>query len=67
MTIKELLEMFVSKTVQGFNIWNDSTEEVVFTGYLYELPDKYKCAEVTSIDNLTESGILTINIVSKEG
>lgn len=61
-TVKEFLMNFVDPYGQQFRIWDNEIEDVVYEGYLHELPDRYADADVTSIDNVDKDGILTINI-----
>jgi hypothetical protein len=60
MTIRELIELFIDE--QEFTIYDSDYEKNVFTGYIDELPDEYEYKEVSSIDNLNGTEILTINV-----
>ena len=64
MTIRDIMEMFIDPDSQQFELWDNDKEEVVFTGYLNDLPEEFDTAEVTSIDNLEPSnnGKITLNI-----
>lgn len=63
MTVRDLIEMFIDDNCQEFSIYDNSAEEVTFTGYLEDLPEKYEYAEVTSIDNLSKgTDVLTVNV-----
>ena len=68
MTIRDIMEMFIDPDNQQFELWDNDKNEVVFTGFLNDLPEEFDTAEVTSIDNLysnrdnTEKGIITLNI-----
>ena len=68
MTIRDIMEMFIDPDSQQFELWDNDKNEVVFTGFLNDLPEEFDTAEVTSIDNLysnrdnTEKGIITLNI-----
>ena len=65
MTICELITSFIDEDVQEFEVYDISEEEVVFNGYLDDLPSNLADKEVFSIDNLsTISDTLTINIMS---
>lgn len=68
MTIRDLLEMFTDPDIQQFELWDNDKEEVVFTGYLNDLPEEFDTAEVTSIDNLepNNNGKITLNICCDE-
>ena len=63
MTVRDLIEMFIDDNCQEFSIYDNSAEEVTFTGYLEDLPEEYEYAEVTSIDNLSKgTDVLTVNV-----
>lgn len=64
MSIRDLIEMFIDPDSQRFELWDNDREQVVFTGYLNDLPEEYDTAEVTSIDNLEarNNGIITLNV-----
>lgn len=63
MTIRDLIEMFIDDRFQKFSIYDVKKEDVVFTGYLDDMPDKYEYAEICTIDNLSKgTNILTINV-----
>lgn len=65
MTIFELITSFVDEDVQEFEVYDTSEGEVIFNGYLDDLPSNLADEEVSSIDNLsTISDTLTINIMS---
>ena len=72
MTIRDIMEMFIDPDSQQFELWDNEKEEVVFTGYLNDLPKEFDTAEVTSIDNLdsnrdnTKKEIITLNICCDE-
>lgn len=51
MTIRDLIEMFIDDRFQKFSIYDVKKEDVVFTGYLDDMPDKYEYAEICTIDN----------------
>ena len=68
MSIRDLIEMFIDPDSQRFELWDNDREQVVFTGYLNDLPEEYDMAEVTSIDNLEagNNGIITLNVCVEE-
>lgn len=51
-TVEEFMEMFIDEDSQYFQLWDNEKEDIIFRGYLSELPDELKEAEVTSIDNI---------------
>ena len=51
-TVEEFMEMFIDGDSQYFQLWDNEKEDIVFRGYLPELPDELSLAEVTSIDNI---------------
>ena len=51
-TVEEFMEMFIDGDSQYFQLWDNEKEDVIFKGYLSELPDELRWAEVTSIDNI---------------
>ena len=65
-TVKEFLMNFVDPYGQFFRIWDNESDDFVYDGYLDDLPDRYADTYVTSIDNIDEDGILTINIDSDD-
>lgn len=71
-TIRDIMELFIDPDSQQFELWDNEKEEVVFIGFLNDLPEEFDTAEVTSIDNLdsnkdnTEKGIITLNICCDE-
>lgn len=68
MTIRDLIEMFIDPDSQRFELWDNDKEQVVFTGFIDDLPEEYDTAEVTSIDNLEQgnNGIITLNVCIEE-
>ena len=68
MTVYELITMFIEENDQYFELWSNEKEEIIFKGYLSDLPEELYCAEVTSIDNILEDVItvLTLNVNEKE-
>lgn len=52
LTVREFMESFVDGDSQYFQLWDNTTEDVIFGGYLSECPDELKDAKVTSIDNV---------------
>ena len=67
-TIRDIMELFIDPDSQQFELWDNEKEEVVFTGYLNDLPEEFDTAEVTNIDNLEPSnnGKITLNIFCDE-
>lgn len=53
-TVEEFMEMFIDGDSQYFQLWDNEKGDVIFKGYLSELPDELRWAEVTSIDNIYE-------------
>ena len=51
-TVGEFMEMFIDGDSQYFQLWDNTTEDIIFRGYLSELSDELREAEVTSIDNI---------------
>ena len=51
-TVEEFMGMFIDEDSQYFQLWDNEKEDIIFRGYLSELPDELKEAEVTSIDNI---------------
>ena len=68
MSIRDLMELFIDPDGQRFELWDNDREQVVFTGYLSDLPEEYDTAEVTSIDNLEagNNGTITLNVCIEE-
>ena len=63
MTIRELLELFIDENFQKISVWDNEQEKVIWSGYLYDLPDDLGYEEISSIDNLNRrTDVLTINI-----
>lgn len=63
MTVRELLELFIDESSQEISVWDNEKEEVIWNGYLDEIPEDIEYEEVSSIDNLnTETEVLTVNI-----
>lgn len=44
------------------NLWSNDTEDVVWSGTLDDMPDKYRSAEVNSWDAPEKEWTITINI-----
>ena len=61
MLVYEFLEMFTESTLQRFELWSNEQEQIIFIGFLDELPQELQFAEVTSIDNIT-SNLITLNV-----
>ena len=63
-TVQEIIEMFIDPEAQKFSIWSDQKEEVIYTGFISDLPEDLFNADVRSIDNVFEdnNGIVTLNI-----
>ena len=66
-TVMEFLELFVDTDSQQFEIWSNEREDVLFIGYLTDIPDDMNDellqAEVSSVDNIQYEGdCITINI-----
>lgn len=63
-TVQEIIEMFVDPEAQKISIWSDEKEEVIYTGFISDLPEDLFDADVRSIDNVFEdnNGIVTLNI-----
>lgn len=51
-TVGEIIEMFTDEDSQYFQLWDNETGDVIFRGYLSELPDELLWADVASIDNI---------------
>lgn len=68
MSIRDLIEMFIDPDSQRFELWDNDREQIVFTGFIDDLPEEYDTAEVTSIDNLEagNNGIITLNVCIEE-
>lgn len=63
MAIRELLELFIDENFQKISVWDNEQEKVIWSGYLYDLPDDLGYEEISSIDNLDKkTDVLTINI-----
>lgn len=68
MLVREFLDMFVTPNTQFFRLYDNYTEQIIFEGYLTDIPENKKyleCAEVTSVDNIQNSPYsepLTLNI-----
>ena len=61
MLVLDLMELFVDSECQEFEIFSTDRGEVVFSGYLEDLPDELQFEEVVSIDNICGDKI-TLNI-----
>lgn len=68
MTIRDIIELFTDPDDQKFEVWDNDKEDVVFRGYINDLPEKYDYAEITGIDNLEggEFGWITFNVCVEE-
>lgn len=63
MNIDDVLHLFMDGDLQYCNIYDFANDEVVFSGYGYEIPEEYLYCDVCSIDNITEAEReLTFNI-----
>lgn len=68
MQVREFLDMFVSPNTQFFRLYDNYTEQIVFEGYLTDIPEDkeyFEYAEITSIDNIQNSPYsepLTLNV-----
>lgn len=63
MFVIEIIRMFVDEDRQYFELWDNEKEEVIFKGYLSDLPEELEYAEVTSIDNVNgDVNGITLNI-----
>ena len=65
MTIREFLELFIDEESQYFELYDNTSDEVIFKGYMEELSEDLEYVTVSSIDNIYDNentkGI-TINI-----
>ena len=52
MCVLDFMELFVDSGYQEFEVFNTDQGEVVFSGYLEDLPDELQFEEVISIDNI---------------
>ena len=63
MIVFEFINMFIDENMQLFELWDNDKEEIIFKGYLEDLPEKLGDARVTSIDNIVQkSKAITLNI-----
>lgn len=62
MTVQNFMEYFIDPDAQKFEVWDNNEEKIIFSGYLSETPDALLDAEITSIDNLSGSEIITLNV-----
>lgn len=68
MQVRDFLDMFVSPNTQFFRLYDNYTEQIVFEGYLTDIPEDkeyFEYAEITSIDNIQNSPYsesLTLNV-----
>lgn len=51
-TVGEIIEMFIDEDSQYFQLRDNEKGDVIFRGYLSELPDELRWADVSSIDNI---------------
>lgn len=58
MTVYDLIDLIVDDT--KVEIYSYYKSEVIYSGTKYEIPDKFKCLEVVSIEAGNE--VLVINI-----
>lgn len=54
MTVREFIELFTDEESQYFELWDISSEETIFKGYLEDLSEDLENATVSSIDNIYE-------------
>lgn len=72
MTVQDFLDLLVDPEAQKFEIWSNTKEETLFSGYLNDITDEDEerllWAEISSIDNIWENnkGIITLNIDDNE-
>lgn len=70
MQVKEFLDMFVDPDGQKFRLWDNNKEEIVFEGYIDDIPYNMEYAEITSIDNIYNDDFggneLTLNVDIEE-
>lgn len=72
MTVQDFLDLLIDPEAQKFEIWSNTKEETLFTGYLNDITDEDEerllWAEISSIDNIWENnkGIITLNIDDNE-
>lgn len=63
MTVRDILDMFIDGDYQYFELWDVNKEEVVYSGYLFDLSDELEYATVCSIDNVYgDTKGITLNI-----
>lgn len=63
MTVGDILDMFIDGDDQYFELWDVDKEEIVFSGYAFDLTDELEYATVTSIDNVYgDTKGITLNI-----
>ena len=65
MVVREFLELFIDEDSQYFELYDNTSSEVVFKGYLEDLSEDLECEVVSSIDNIygcEKTKGITINI-----
>ena len=64
-TITDLMELFIDPDMQEFKVYSNSKEEVIFEGFLDDLPENLEYATVTSIDPICDN-VFCLNIDDEE-
>lgn len=64
MTIMDIMNMFTERDLQNIYIYDLDTDETLFDGLYWDMPFYLKHYSISSIDNLNDSDILTINVDS---
>ena len=64
-TVSDLVNLFLEKTLQKIEIYNLETGLIIFGGTIDELPDEFGKLEVISIDNLSDNATLVITVDRK--
>ena len=65
MTIYDIMNLFMDADIQKIIIYDVEYGKDIYEGFYSDIPDDMQDYEVTSIDNLNKTEILTLNVVTE--